>query len=123
MLPRLGEKNDIGSAVAFSPDGKTLATASRDNSIRLWNGATGKEVCRFIGHEKLIYSVAFAPDGKVLASAGDGELIRLWDVDKGMSVRLLKGFRRLQLQSVVFAGRKVSRLDWTAAVSASATDK
>ena len=91
MLPRLGEKDEIGSAVAFAPNGKTLATASPDNSIRLWNGATGKEIRRFIGHEKLVYSVAFAPDGKVLASAGEGDLIRLWDVDKDEPVRLLTG--------------------------------
>src|SRR5438046_2240027 len=58
-------------AVAFSPDGKQLATGSFDKTVRLWDTASGKEVKTFggaAGHQNLVLSVAFSPDGKTLAS-------------------------------------------------------
>jgi RNA polymerase sigma factor (sigma-70 family) len=74
-------------ALAFSPDGRTLASAGwggRD-LIRLWDTATGKELRQMKGHERGIRSLAFAPDGKTLASGGDfgDNTLRLWDVATG----------------------------------------
>jgi WD40 repeat protein len=79
--------------VAFSPDGKTLASASWDQTIKLWDVQTGKELATLKGHTGWVTSVAFSPDGKTLASAG-GErseessgsadrTIKLWDVQTG----------------------------------------
>ena len=60
-------------SVAFSPDSKTLASASRDKTVKLWDVATGKERATLKGTEA-VSSVAFSPDGRMLASAGGSEL-------------------------------------------------
>jgi WD40 repeat protein/serine/threonine protein kinase len=64
-------------AVAFSPDGKTLATASLDMTARLWSSATGQPLARPLQHQGPVRAVAFSPDGKILATAGR-ETARLW---------------------------------------------
>lgn len=66
--------------VAFSPNGKLLASAGSDDKILLWDVATGAEVGRFEGHQGSVYCVAFSPDGKVLASASGDDTVLLWDV-------------------------------------------
>ncbi len=77
-------------AVAFSPDGRLLASGGWDNKVRLWGAATGKEVRVLTGHAKAVFTVAFRPDGKVLASGSDDGTIRLWDVATGKVVRTLE---------------------------------
>src|SRR5262249_12649888 len=60
--------------VAFSPEGKTLASGSHDRTVRLWDVATGKELLPFEGHRSIVRSLAFMPDGKTLVSNGwDGK--------------------------------------------------
>ena len=66
--------------VAFSPDGKTLASASKDKTIRLWNIETTKHLRTFRGHVKDISSVAFSPDGLSLASSSENGTILFWDL-------------------------------------------
>ncbi len=74
---------------AFSPDGKTLATANRDHTVRLWDAATGKPLARLEGHRDLVFGVAFHPGGKVLASIAHDETVRLWDPGTGKELRRL----------------------------------
>jgi WD40 repeat protein len=64
-------------SVVFSPDGKYLATASHDNTARVWDATTCREISR-MGHERYVLSVAFSSDGKYLATAGGDKTARVW---------------------------------------------
>jgi WD40 repeat protein len=95
-LARLGtvrfRHGDVIDAISLSPDGRTLATASRDQAMRLWDMTTGRELRRLPGHEGSLRSVAFSPDGKVLATVvSPPRVLRLWDVATGRQLLRLQG--------------------------------
>ncbi|MGJ5672185.1 MAG: caspase family protein [Nostochopsis sp.] len=79
------------NSVAFSPDGKTIASASNDNSVKLWDAATGKPITTFNGHSDGVFSVAFSPDGKTIASASNDNSVKLWDAATGKPITTLNG--------------------------------
>jgi WD40 repeat protein len=71
----------VVAAVAFAPDGKTLASGGADGTVRLWDPARPEATPVILrGHEGGVLSVAFAPDGKRLASGGEDGTVRLWAV-------------------------------------------
>ncbi|MGO9470387.1 MAG: protein kinase domain-containing protein [Isosphaeraceae bacterium] len=79
--------HDNVTHLAFAPDGRTLATASLDHTVRLWSVASGQELLALEGHAGPVRAVAFSADGRVLASCGDGpgggiEVIA-WRADRG----------------------------------------
>lgn len=77
-------------AMAFTPDGKTLITGSRDSTIKLFEVPTLNEIRTLRGHSAWVRSLAVSPDGRLLVSAGDDHTIRFWDLTSGRQVRTVK---------------------------------
>jgi WD40 repeat protein/serine/threonine protein kinase len=79
VLPSLPQEHLLAiRAIALHPDGKTLATASEDRTVKLWDLETRKVRETLQGHTGFVHAVAFSPDGRTLATAGADRLIRLW---------------------------------------------
>ena len=77
-------------SIAWSPDGKTLASANGDPTIRLWDMENGKQI-RALGHDRDANYVAWSRDGKALASASADRTVRVWQAANGQSLRVLRG--------------------------------
>jgi eukaryotic-like serine/threonine-protein kinase len=71
------------SAIAFSPDGGSLASASHDGIVRLWNVRTGQVVRALAGHADVVYGLAYSPDGHALATASWDRTVKVWDPQSG----------------------------------------
>jgi WD40 repeat protein len=77
--------------VAFSPDGRTLASASNDQTVQLWDPSTGHPTHTLNGHTSRVYGVAFSPDGRTLATASEDRTVRLWwDPTSGQPTHTLR---------------------------------
>ena len=101
VFGRLRRHESYVSALAFSPDGRTLASGSQDRTVKLWNVTEQRERISFSKHTSTVVSLAFSPDGHTLATAGDSPPIRLVDVQTGAQKAELRG-HRLSITSLVF---------------------
>jgi len=75
--------SDAIRAVAFSRDGKLLATGGEDNTIKLWNVATGRLIQNFEGHTDFVRSIVFSSAGNTFASGGNDRSVNTWDINSG----------------------------------------
>ncbi len=108
-------------AVAFSPDGSRLAASGPDQTIKVWDVGTGKEVFTLRGHRKGgtmnyrqgVNGLAFSRDGRWLASAGGDTTVRIWNMETGAVERVLEGHTRL-VMAVAFHpdGARLASASW-----------
>lgn len=78
-------------SVAFSPDGRSIATGSEDKKVKIWDVASGELKQTLDRHNDFVYSVAFSPDNQMIASASQDKSIMIWDVATGKRKQLLLG--------------------------------
>ncbi|MDA3823544.1 MAG: WD40 repeat domain-containing protein [Bacteroidales bacterium] len=90
--------DDVTLAVAFSPDGKKIASGSNDRKVFLWDLETREKIAEFQGHSDNIYDLAFSPDGKLLASCSKDNSVRIWNIEENKLLHLLKGHREMVLE-------------------------
>jgi WD40 repeat protein len=78
-------------SAAFSPDGARIVTASLDETARIWDAATGREITVLRGHQSSVLSAAFSPDGGRIVTAGEDTTARIWDAASGKEIIVLRG--------------------------------
>jgi WD40 repeat protein len=103
--------SDAVYAVAFSPDGKSLVTASFDHTLKLWETATGREVKTYggaTGHTKQVISVAFNQDGSMIASGSTDNTLKVWDVPINAPIRSFKSSDAVQAVALSPDGLKLA---------------
>jgi hypothetical protein len=89
-------------SIAFSPDGQRALSGGEDNTVRLWELASGREIRPLEGHTGEVLAVAFSPDGKRALSGSMDRTLRLWDLTSGRELRRFEGHTE-RVSSVAFS--------------------
>ena len=100
-LRTLEGHTDMVQCVAFSPDGTRIASGSRDNTVRLWDAATGDHVATFDGHAAFVTAITFSPDGTKLVSSSGDMTVKMWDADTRKETAEFKGHKQSLLSVAV----------------------
>ena len=78
-------------SVAVTPDGSRIVTGSEDNTARIWDAASGRELAQLTGHEGGVRSVAVTPDGSRIVTGSEDSTVRIWDAASGRELAQLTG--------------------------------
>jgi WD40 repeat protein len=90
-LPKLkGHDKGATTVAIFSPDGKTMASASHDTTIKLWDVSSGAARKTVSDHKNPVLALCFSPDGRMLASRSADLTVRLWDGQSGEAIRMIR---------------------------------
>lgn len=92
LIRRLEGHPGIIHAIAFSPDGKTIASGSGDRTIKFWDAQSGKLMNTLIGHTSKVTSVAFSADAKTLVSGSEDDTLKIWEVSSGRLLRTITAY-------------------------------
>ena len=90
LVLQRGHSQGVNCAV-YSPDGTWIASGGNDNSIVLWQTASGRQLRALNGHRGYVKSIAISTDGKLIASGGNDRSIRIWNVESGRELSVLEG--------------------------------
>src|SRR5205823_3383662 len=104
LVVQTGHSDGV-NAVAFSPDGRTLASGSDDKKIKLWDVATGIQLRSLEGHTSQVSAVTFSPDGKTLASGSADAQTKLWNLKSGQELASLIALDQTDWAVVTREGR------------------
>src|SRR5262249_39695608 len=88
-----GHTTGLIESVAFAPDSRRVLSSGYDNTVRLWDAETRKEIRQFTGHKGLVHGLAFSADGRHIVTSGSDGTFRLWDAESGKEIRTFKGHK------------------------------
>ena len=112
LLKILRGHRDWVKCLAFSPDGQSFASGSRDRSLRLTHAVTGELLIRLRGHEGTVQSVAYTPDGSKVVSSSSDKTIRIWDAKTGKCLRVLHHEQGVESVAVTPDGERIISAGW-----------
>ncbi len=96
-------------AAGFSPDGARIVSGSDDQTVRVWDAASGKELLVLRGHEGPVLAAGFSPDGARIVSGSKDKTVRVWDAASGKELLVLRGHEGPVYGRRVLAGWRAHR--------------
>ena len=116
LIASLPIPNHVGD-LAFSPDGKFLATASDDRKIRIWETSNYELQSTLEGHTHYVNGVAFSPGGKLIVSSSHDDTVGIWDANTGQLLNMLDGHENAVLRVAVNpTGTLIASISWDGTV-------
>jgi WD40 repeat protein len=92
------------ASVGFSPNGRLMASGSRDGTVKVWEAETGRLVADCCGHQGRVTSVVFSPDSCFVASGSDDSTVKVWEAESGRLIADCRGHQRSLTTSARFSG-------------------